>query len=51
MYSLDAGGKVHANLLRKREGKMRTEVAAFAKMEDSTGTQLTASNTIIAFMR
>jgi hypothetical protein len=26
-------------------------VAAFAKMEDSSGTQLTASNTILAFMR
>ena len=30
---------------------MMTEVAAFAKLEDRDSHQLTASNTILAFMR
>jgi hypothetical protein len=50
MYSVEGGGKLHTNLLRRKEGKLTTEAAAFAKLEDKAA-HLTASNTIVAYMR
>ena len=50
MYSLEGGGKLHTNLLRRREGRLTTEAAVFAKLEDQA-THLTASNSLVAYLR